>query len=89
MKYVHAAVSMNPLPGVVSQMADEAVAARELGLAWQVLLANGQGQGSRGGTPGRLVRYMSLRGRFYPAPHVLCARQIASSRTDTVSQRLE
>lgn len=64
MKYVHAAVSMNPLPGVVRQMEDEATVARELGLAWRVMLTSGEGR-SPGSTWSRLVRYVVLRTRFY------------------------
>ncbi len=63
MMFVHAAVSMNPSPGVVSQMAQEADAARQLGLDWEVLLVKGGGQ-PKASITRKLLRYIGLRLAF-------------------------
>ncbi|MBP7565630.1 MAG: hypothetical protein KA795_06455 [Burkholderiaceae bacterium] len=62
-RFVHAAVSMSPSPGVRKQMQQEQVAATELGLPWEVVLTTPHGY-SRGGVVARLARYASLRLTF-------------------------
>lgn len=65
MKYVHAAVSMNPSAGVVRQMTDEALAAAKLGIDWGAWLSQSSDLGWRvAGWPAPL-RYAMLRIRFY------------------------
>lgn len=65
MSYVHAAVSMNPSPGVIRQMADEAQAAAALGLDWIVWLCKASDLSSAVARWPAPLRYGLLRVRFY------------------------
>lgn len=65
MRYVHAAVSMNPSTGVIRQMAEEAQAAAALGLNWTTWLCQASDLSpALRGWPAWL-RYALLRVRFY------------------------
>jgi len=65
MKYLHAAVSMNPSAGVVRQMADEARAAIDLGLDWEIWLSQAADLGPNLARWPAPLRYTVLRVRFY------------------------
>ena len=65
MRYVHAAVSMNPSTGVVRQMAEEAQAAAALGLDWSTWLFQASDLSPAWAHWPAWLRYALLRVRFY------------------------
>ncbi len=66
LRVFHAAVSLNPSPGVVRQMQHELVAAKRLALAWEVELIRPSDQTTARTFPGvrRLFSYLVLRMQF-------------------------
>lgn len=65
MKFIHAAVSMNPSDGVVRQMREEGEAAAQLGLPWETLVSRGEEGRRTSGFWSAALRYAVLRIRFY------------------------
>jgi len=64
-RFVHAAVSLNPSPGVIRQMRDEALAATDLGISWTVLFVRAKTARREADRWTNAMRYLLLRARFY------------------------